>query len=849
MRMVRHSSLSALITWVPLVLLLLSAPAWAGEDTSVSVVLAPDASTLVPSSSHVITGWLYALDDLGSIHIDLTSTGPVSLDGPLSIDFGALADGDSVAISIPVTYGAEGLSQVTLAVTSALDPEASVSGAESFDFFSLVRTPPFHSVTSMDGAEVAEFEGVEADSASGLITPQQADSLEDEYLEAPQDDAIDSTGTSPGMSVRPSRPDGAMVANVTVVGKLVWKDQAGNTHPAILTNVDLYDHETVGADRLLASGTTDQTGTVSFTVPNDDGILGGGIDAYLVIYTSNPLVIVHADGQPSYRAATIRKDNLADNAKYTYRVTILNTTDTGNAWSVFQALTQAALYAQTRNGAGLPQVTCIWPAAQGCQFSPAVGIEINSRSRWEWDPIMHEYGHYVQYRLGTTDNPGGPHSAPCLSDQQGSKSRGIRMAWAEGWATYFGIVAQSVRNLAALGLPAVGDVSYDSHMYQALQLHVSLEAQDNKYFGEDCEWAVSRHLWDLFDTANDGYESISIADQTLWDRVKTAKAKTLSQFWGVMRANAADAGADLAIAAVAANHQTGSVPNSPADGALVGAGTRFRWPRVVGCSAAYRGDGFDMAFFKPGTPPVRLAPIATMVNLADSSHVLTQAEFDALAPQAADDGTLLWAVEARNSAAPATGPYLGLARTVQFTIPVATALALASAEAAPDRVTLAWQGPHAGTLAATVYRRQGDGLWASLGRPDVLSADELGYVDRTVSAGAHYGYRLGYPDGGTEAFTNETLVDVPAGLAFAVEGFRPNPAGSRPLIAFTTPESRPVRIELLDVAGRRVRSRDLGTPAAGPHLVDLGGGLAPGVYLVRVHYGSSTLGARGIVMP
>jgi hypothetical protein len=846
MRSTRAFVLPCLALASLLLLILPSRARASDEDGSVDVVLTPDASPLVPSSSHTLSGRLYALEDLSTIHIDLSSSGPVTLPGPLSLDLGALAAGDSVDFSVPVSYDAEGTSDVHLDVTLGLDPAADAASELPFDFWAVIASPPHHSATSMGDAEAAQFKATEADSADGTISQAEADSLEQAYVTAPEDDSIDSTGTAPSLlGQRTVTPDGRLVANVTVIGKITWTDKNDKTHPAIKTRVELWDYETIGSDRLLASDLTDETGTVSFTVPNDDGFLGGGIDAYLRLYTSNPYVYLHATGQNRYAGQTIRKDNLTDNATYTYRVRVKNTVDAGRSWSVFQALTQAALYAETRNGAAFPQVDATWPTANGCAFSVAAGILVRPTAVWEWDPIMHEYGHYVQSQLNTADNPGGPHKTNCLSVEQGSKSRGVRMAWGEGWATYFGIVAQAVRNLAAENIPDVGDVYYDSFNGK---ISISLEAQDNNRIGEDCEWAVSRHLWDLYDTADDGYESISLGDATLWDRVKAGKPTTLSALWGILRGATANAGEDLAIANVAANHQTGAVPTAPADGAEVMPGTTFSWPRVVECSVN-KGNSFDMAFFTPGTPPVRLAQIATMANLANPTHDLTAAEFNALLPQTDGAGNLLWAVEARNTGAPATGPYLGLAQTIHLTAPVATLVALQSSDVTPEQVTLTWFGSGASGLAASVERSDAGGAWQVLGPATVSGVNGLTYVDRTVSAGSRYSYRLVWRESGAEHLSAAVQIQVPLGLALALEGFRPNPSGARPSVAFTKPDAKPLSIEVLDVAGRRVLTRDFGSLAAGRYVLPLGGRLVPGVYLVRLRAGGKAMSTRGVVMP
>jgi predicted lipoprotein with Yx(FWY)xxD motif len=93
--------------------------------------------------------------------------------------------------------------------------------------------------------------------------------------------------------------------------------------------------------------------------------------------------------------------------------------------------------------------------------------------------------------------------------------------------------------------------------------------------------------------------------------------------------------------------------------------------------------------------------------------------------------------------------------------------------------------------------------------------------------------------------------DVPtvtASLAFALDPVRPNPSrGGTLTVHFSLPTGTPARLELLDVAGRRIASHDVGM---GQHTLDLGQGqhLAPGLYLVRLTQGANTRTTRVAVL-
>jgi len=102
-----------------------------------------------------------------------------------------------------------------------------------------------------------------------------------------------------------------------------------------------------------------------------------------------------------------------------------------------------------------------------------------------------------------------------------------------------------------------------------------------------------------------------------------------------------------------------------------------------------------------------------------------------------------------------------------------------------------------------------------------------------------------------EVFRATAGVPGEASFAFALEGVRPNPTrGGALKVRFSLPTDAPARLELLDVSGRRVVEREVGSLGAGQHTLDLGAGqhLAPGLYLVRLTQGANTRTTRVAVL-
>ncbi|HEY2954042.1 MAG TPA: T9SS type A sorting domain-containing protein [Candidatus Eisenbacteria bacterium] len=177
-------------------------------------------------------------------------------------------------------------------------------------------------------------------------------------------------------------------------------------------------------------------------------------------------------------------------------------------------------------------------------------------------------------------------------------------------------------------------------------------------------------------------------------------------------------------------------------------------------------------------------------------------------------------------------------------------LSLVSAQADPDRVKLVWQTLDALSLHATVERRGEQSDWQPLAAVSADGTGRIEYEDGGVTAGERYAYRLAYTEDGADQHTAETWVDVPQALQLALAGLRPNPAVGELNVWLTLPSAERATLELLDVSGRRVISREVGALGAGVHLVRLDEGMrtSPGVYWLSLRQGGRTLLARAAVI-
>ena len=146
---------------------------------------------------------------------------------------------------------------------------------------------------------------------------------------------------------------------------------------------------------------------------------------------------------------------------------------------------------------------------------------------------------------------------------------------------------------------------------------------------------------------------------------------------------------------------------------------------------------------------------------------------------------------------------------------------------------------------AYVYRRQAGQPFAVVSTMTVDSSDRVTYVDTDVTPGASYFYRLGVVDG-TETFSGETEVVVPAGLDFALRDVGPNPVTNELWVTVSLPVARAATLALFDITGRQIKKLDLGAQAGQRRTQLLQGNedIPNGMYIVMLSQDGKAKSAR-----
>jgi len=128
------------------------------------------------------------------------------------------------------------------------------------------------------------------------------------------------------------------------------------------------------------------------------------------------------------------------------------------------------------------------------------GATVGDTDEYDDTILLHEYGHFVSTRLAHDDSPGGQH---ILLDNK----QDIRLAWSEGWASFFaGVVLQN---------PLIVDTK-DNKASSKLNIETISSMSSSPLYTTN-EAAVAAILWDLFDAApNDDDPAINIGFDKVW---------------------------------------------------------------------------------------------------------------------------------------------------------------------------------------------------------------------------------------------------------------------------------------------------------------------------------------------
>ena len=343
-------------------------------------------------------------------------------------------------------------------------------------------------------------------------------------------------------------------------GTLTWVDDYGTTHPLRGVKVEVYDEDPL-VDDLLGTTFTNDQGYFIIGFANNPLLDNGGRDLYICVYAGDDNVIVKSlDGQEHVYQSEVEEENVntgsTTDLSICFHMTKVNPTtgesepyEFGQALQVGQAAMTARNYAEAMMESEPTAVTIYYPGARnsngekGCFYRyPEMAINITDvtdvmdhntpNSYASWDAIMHEYGHHMQYQLNIIDYPdkdeydGKHYSGENAIDTKESKDVGVRLAWAEAWPTVFGMQAQYYYASLLEDIQTTANGYYEAYNFESSYLVVNSTLR----LGEGCERSIMAVLWDMYDSANNYIDTLSLGHEDYWMLVYSSQAKTFSEF-------------------------------------------------------------------------------------------------------------------------------------------------------------------------------------------------------------------------------------------------------------------------------------------------------------------------------
>ena len=436
-----------------------------------------------------------------------------------------------------------------------------------------------------------------------------------------------------------------LAAQIQVQGRVKWVDrrgpgEPGSAHPARGVLIEICDTRLAPGAQVVATTNTNESGQYNATVETPAGSLR---DILVRARSQAPAATVQAVGTTlPYILPSAAFSAQPANAVVTADIGG-NFAKTNNAaFSVLDAIVGARQYVSKMSHTDLAPVPVEFPAPGSASYFQSGQLHILLGDRWDWDVIMHEYGHYVSRCFDLDNSPGGTHYFNENIGDRLPKSDAIRLAWGEGWPTFFAILAQKEMGMASYGIPYVGDPIYSDT--EDASIDIDLSASEGS-MGEDNEVSIMRLLYQAVIESTGTH----LSGASLWQVLVSAKPPHLSPAYSAMIAQL-DTQAVASVGSIATRHRIAPGPSEPATGpSLPETPPVFNWA-ANGGGGLHHNNRFTLRFLaRDLTLLWESAPIVSGTNYQPTAD-----EWGALRAK----NVFYWLVAGFDSDDPATGPYL-----------------------------------------------------------------------------------------------------------------------------------------------------------------------------------------------
>jgi hypothetical protein len=248
---------------------------------------------------------------------------------------------------------------------------------------------------------------------------------------------------------------------------------------------------------------------------------------------------------PYTGAARIMKGDGSDYSSYTpvfYPSPSASSYDVGNwrppdswdymgAWRIYETIVQdhfdrGAWDFLANEGPAYvpPEVSVKFPSecpspGGGTCYDLAGTIYVNSGDYTKaLDVVQHEYAHFIMQQIYGgywPPNAGGYHEINRVSN--------INMAWTEGWADSFPLLAQSYGRW--------NDPAFEWGQGSQVNLETPTWGTPNWDNGEQVEGHVAGTLWDIFDNTNEVYDTFADSFLNIWDVIHSQTDDTFYEYF------------------------------------------------------------------------------------------------------------------------------------------------------------------------------------------------------------------------------------------------------------------------------------------------------------------------------
>ncbi len=440
---------------------------------------------------------------------------------------------------------------------------------------------------------------------------EQAPEIAGENQDEAQSDTTDNSLTLEGDENANEVAATASTPDTWITGQLTWRDHNNAEQPLRFCKIKITRTDTL-IDYTIYEGYTDQNGEYYVEFTND--ALDGLVDLEIEVFAEGTDIKVKDADNDLYSDVIEQKDISVGEHTISHAIYTMDST-LGQALQILQAGICASMYYEAMKGEDVDDVDIIYPHEEpneDCYYRNYNDINIFSNDRIymranpgtqfsnlpsyaSWDVVTHEYGHHVADSEGIDDSPGGWHAikgniaehyvrhfsssfdpvSSCQNQcalipsngigfkfsQDECKYKGATLSWSEGFALFFGEVAQQyfkdnyIEDQWDDEIHTFADYSFYAYTFNDDYDSGRLLIEENDPSIVNTELEVSRILFDLYDSNGingaEAFDNVSWGHQGIWDYIVNGgtdidgdgekdhitKAKTLYQFIEYLRSS------------------------------------------------------------------------------------------------------------------------------------------------------------------------------------------------------------------------------------------------------------------------------------------------------------------------